>query len=237
MIILIKKSKKILFCVFLISQIILVITFGLILQNHKFGYYHVEKDYLKLSQTNGNFSIDTFFPRIVWLEGQLKLNISSNQTGIIFCSLSELSSNTGFSNVNQTVDLIGNNISQEIILKAQPSFFTLPGIYRFDLNITGIHTYNENFEIIFVLGYSILTIISTAFFIVFIIVLVKHKGVVKSKSFSQTIEGNGALGTSTGILGKIKCPECRKTIDEGLTFCPECGARIPEFLRYNPPGM
>ncbi|MBD3342189.1 MAG: hypothetical protein GF353_24015 [Candidatus Lokiarchaeota archaeon] len=34
--------------------------------------------------------------------------------------------------------------------------------------------------------------------------------------------------------GKIKCPDCNKLIDEGLTFCPECGNRIPEFLRFNP---
>jgi hypothetical protein len=35
-------------------------------------------------------------------------------------------------------------------------------------------------------------------------------------------------------LNKIKCPECKKTIDEGLAFCPECGNRIPEFYRFNP---
>ena len=33
---------------------------------------------------------------------------------------------------------------------------------------------------------------------------------------------------------KIKCPECKKIIDEGLIFCPECGNRIPEFYRFNP---
>ncbi|MEJ2248897.1 MAG: zinc ribbon domain-containing protein [Candidatus Lokiarchaeota archaeon] len=33
---------------------------------------------------------------------------------------------------------------------------------------------------------------------------------------------------------KINCPNCKRKIDEGLTFCPECGKRIPEFLRFNP---
>ncbi|TFF87261.1 MAG: zinc-ribbon domain-containing protein [Promethearchaeota archaeon] len=33
---------------------------------------------------------------------------------------------------------------------------------------------------------------------------------------------------------KIKCPDCKEEIDEGLQFCPECGHRIPDFLRFNP---
>lgn len=33
---------------------------------------------------------------------------------------------------------------------------------------------------------------------------------------------------------KIKCPECKRIIDEGLIFCPECGNRIPKFYRFNP---
>lgn len=33
--------------------------------------------------------------------------------------------------------------------------------------------------------------------------------------------------------GKIRCPECKEIIEEGLSFCPECGNRIAEFLRYN----
>ena len=32
---------------------------------------------------------------------------------------------------------------------------------------------------------------------------------------------------------KIQCPECKKIIDEGLTFCPECGSRIPTFLQFH----
>lgn len=39
---------------------------------------------------------------------------------------------------------------------------------------------------------------------------------------------------SKNLSGKIKCPNCKENIDEGLTFCPECGNRIPEFLRYSP---
>jgi len=229
--------RRILFSLILISQVILGISLNLVFQNNNVLSNNTETDYLKLSQTNGNFSIETFFPRLVWLEGQLKINISSNQTGQIFCYLNEISANSGFYEVNQTINLIGNNISQEILLKARPNFFTFPGTYRFELIITGIHNYNENFEITFVLGYSVLTIILAAFIIGLIIILINHKKVIKSKTFPQVTDGTESLGVSSIIHGKIRCPECHKSIDEGLTFCPECGARIPEFLRYNPPGM
>jgi len=33
--------------------------------------------------------------------------------------------------------------------------------------------------------------------------------------------------------GKIKCPDCEKVIEEGLTFCPECGNRIPPWAKFN----
>jgi rRNA maturation endonuclease Nob1 len=55
----------------------------------------------------------------------------------------------------------------------------------------------------------------------------KNKGSKKGKS-------NKTKGSSEPLIGQIKCPSCRKLIQEGLTFCPECGDRIPEFLRYNP---
>ena len=33
--------------------------------------------------------------------------------------------------------------------------------------------------------------------------------------------------------GKIKCPDCEKVIEEGLTFCPDCGNRIPPWAKFN----
>ena len=36
------------------------------------------------------------------------------------------------------------------------------------------------------------------------------------------------------LAGKIKCPECKEKIEEGLIFCPECGNRIPPWARFNP---
>ena len=36
------------------------------------------------------------------------------------------------------------------------------------------------------------------------------------------------------LAGKIKCPDCKEIIDEGLIFCPECGNRVPPWARFNP---
>jgi ribosomal protein L32 len=56
----------------------------------------------------------------------------------------------------------------------------------------------------------------------------------KKKSSAKKKKSKKAEGLAEPLIGQIKCPSCRKLIQEGLTFCPECGNRIPEFLRYNP---
>ena len=66
------------------------------------------------------------------------------------------------------------------------------------------------------------------------IILVKKKGSKIIKPVSTSSE-TSIISESSEVSGrKIQCPECKKLIDEGLTFCPECGSRIPEFLRFNP---
>ena len=81
----------------------------------------------------------------------------------------------------------------------------------------------------------ILLLILTIFSIGVIIILVKKKG---SESTKETIlsvpEDSIPSGGESIPINKITCPDCKKLINEGLTFCPECGARIPEFLRFNP---
>ena len=56
----------------------------------------------------------------------------------------------------------------------------------------------------------------------------------KNKDSAKKDKSNQTKGSNEPLIGQIKCPSCRKLIQEGLTFCPECGERIPEFLRYNP---
>jgi hypothetical protein len=227
------KKKIVIIC--LLALLSCTITLNFVIKDIKNLDNSNNNDLIELNQAGSNFSIETFFPKLIWLEGQLRLNISSNQTGQIYCSLIELSGNSFFSNVNQTLNLTGNNISQIFILKTNANFFTFPGTYQFELNITGLHTYNESFEVTLAIGYSLLTIIIISFTFGLIFILIKHRTKYKKKPTSGVTEIPELQVSGTGISGKIKCPECSKTIDEGLTFCPECGARIPEFLRYNPP--
>jgi len=205
------------------------------IENNNSTIFYKREDNLDIrpSQLGDNFTINSFFPKILWIEGQLKLNISSNQTGQIYCHFSESTGKAGFNSVNISVDLIGNNISQTVEIISRPSILTLPGMYQFILNITGLHNFSESFEVILILGYGLLIITSIVIIVSLIIVLTRRKTTEEEMKLA-TFSKPGSMSIGTAPAGKIKCPECHKAIDEGLTFCPDCGARIPEFLRYNP---
>lgn len=228
------KSKYLILVLFFLIPFISNVY--LTIENNNSTIYYKREGNLEIrpSQLGDNFTINSFFPKILWIEGQLILNISSNQTGQIYCQFSEVTGRAGFSNVNLSVDLIGNNISQTIKIISRPNILTLPGMYQFVLNITGLHTFSESFEAILIMGYGLL-IITSIIIIVSLIIVLTRPGKTKEEELKlATPSEHGSLSVSTAPAGKIKCPECHKTIDEGLTFCPECGARIPEFLRYNP---
>lgn len=186
-----------------------------------------ELQLLKSSQGTNNQSVSTFLPRLIWWEGNLQLDIYSNQTGQINCYLREISGN--FSYLNETINISIVNETQVFMLKFYSYITTLPGVYTFRLNLTGIITYYEEFEIIFGLGFiPSLSIFGIGLvFIVYILIKKKEKS-EKPQDSSLVID------SSESLIGKIRCPNCRKQIQEGLAFCPECGERIPEFLRYNP---
>jgi len=185
---------------------------------------------IRTSQAGDNFTVSAFLPKLIWIEAQLNLNITSNETGQIFCVFFETSGQLSFNTVNRTVDLIGGNASQGVIIKSKPDFFTFPGVYQFTLNITGQYIYSESFEVIFAMGYSLLILFLIIFIVSLIIIITRKSKVEEKKAASVT----STVSVGDAPAGKIKCPECHKAIEEGLTFCPDCGARIPEFLRYNP---
>lgn len=191
------------------------------------------QSHIKTSQGIQNFSIDTYLPSLIWLDPQLRLNISINQTGLIQCLFSETNGPIFFSTGNYSLTLVGNNISQIFYLKLIPVITTLPGLYQFSLNITGAFSYNENFEIIYGLGIIPLVLVFSALVIFPIIILVKKSKEIKGVKIEEITYDIKTETPLSSISGKIHCPKCHKAIDEGLTFCPECGERIPEFLRYN----
>ncbi|MHA1669058.1 MAG: DUF7575 domain-containing protein [Promethearchaeota archaeon] len=196
-----------------------------------------QEDQTKIHASQGtqNFTIDTFLPSLIWIDPQLKLNISVNQTSQIQCFFSETNGPQFFTSGNSSLSLIGNNISQIFYLQIIPLITTLPGVYQFSLNITGAFSYNENFQIVYGLGPISLILVFSVIIIIPIIILVKKSKGFKDVKIEEIASTEDYKPTTSSIAGKINCPKCRKAIDEGLTFCPECGERIPEFLRYNAP--
>lgn len=195
--------------------------------------YNPEKNFDKLEKINSsqsvtNQTISTFLPKLIWWEGNLRLEIYSNQTGQIQCFFREIAGSS-FIPLNETINVSVINQTQVFMLKLYPFLTTLPGIYTFRLNLTGILTYYEEFEVIFGLGFiPFISIFGMGIFFIVYVLVKKTKKPEKLQSSNLVVDSNET------IIGKIRCPECHKQIQEGLTFCPECGVRIPEFLRYNP---
>ena len=83
------------------------------------------------------------------------------------------------------------------------------------------------------MDYIILLLIITIFGIGIIIISKKQIGDKNKSSVTSLVDE-----TETEVVqipsNKIKCPECKKEIDRGLTCCPDYGVSIPKFLRYHP---
>ncbi|MHA1273133.1 MAG: zinc ribbon domain-containing protein [Promethearchaeota archaeon] len=181
-----------------------------------------------------NFSISADLPKIIWFEAYLNIKISSELDGKIKC-ISVDSKGGKYFSIEETVINIKKSESKTIQMKLNPHLSTLPGKYQFGLVIwyienenNSVQIYSKNFDTILIMGplflYCNLIIFSTAILII----------LTKNPSEEEIIAAQ--TGSQQGIIPehKIKCPECGKIIDEGLTFCPECGNRIPEFLRFGP---
>jgi hypothetical protein len=186
------------------------------------------------SQLGTNTTLEISKPDLILIAGSIKLNISSTTSGSIYCALNEQSGDQYFLKINQTIEIIGDNQSRIIIINVNPLITTFPGEYHFTLNITGLFTYNESFEIFLGMGYSVLSIVIIFIAIVIILFILRRRNSKKSKGKKVTAIDQNNLSGQISVPGKISCPKCKRLIDEGLSFCPECGERIPEFLRYNP---
>lgn len=188
---------------------------------------------LKLNQVS-NISITASLSNLVWIEGYLNLYINSNESGLITCEFEDSSNGKYFTQINRIINLTTVNQTQIIRLIFHPHLTTFPGRYNFTLNITGFYNYTENFKLILGMGYIILILVLWMFGIGLVIILVKKKDSIITKPVSVPTEGLIPSELTEAPSNKIQCPECKKLIDEGLSFCPECGSRIPEFLRFNP---
>lgn len=197
-------------------------------------YKYESSSNLRLNQPLNNFTVESKFNALIWIEAHLLLKIASNQSGVIWCDFTEFNEGKYFNKINRSIEILGTNETQTIRLVLKPHLTTLPGKYNFTLNIGGLYDYVEQFEAILGMGYIIIIAVLVIFCIGIILILRKTAGTKKIKVDSST--QMDSISTSLDEIpgNKIKCPECKKPIDEGLTFCPECGSRIPEFLRFNP---
>ncbi len=139
----------------------------------------------------------------------------------------------------------GSNV---VNLTCTVSVFGLPG----DRNATFTVTYGGDSAVItheMWVGSSIAIVLIVLFATVIIgIVLVAkigEKGVSTGTATPGYATASGPSGDddnstvtyvdqSRAPPGRIFCPECKKTIEEGSIFCAECGTRIPRYLRYRP---
>ncbi len=189
---------------------------------------------LNMSQGTDNYSVECKLHKLAWIELQLTLKITSNQSGLISCEFTDFKSGKYFKSINKSVSLNGDNESQTVRLISRPYLLTFPGKYNFSLNINGLFSYNKDFEIIFGMGYIALILLSSILGIGLILILIKKSDSKIIKAASPTLEEYSPAEIAEIVSNKITCPECKKIINEGLAFCPECGSRIPEFMRFNP---
>ncbi|MFX1572541.1 MAG: hypothetical protein ACFFB0_07320 [Promethearchaeota archaeon] len=199
-----------------------------------FKKYNFTISELNISQGTDNHSIECKLNKLAWIEVQLILKITSNQSGQVSCEFMDFKGGKYFKSVGKSINLNGNNETQTVRLFSRPSILTFPGKYNFSLNISGLFSYNKDFEIIFGMGYITLILFSSILGIGLILILIKKSESKGIKTATPTPKEYSLAEIAEIVNNKITCPECKKVINEGLAFCPECGSRIPEFMRFNP---
>lgn len=230
-------NKKRIFLIYFFSILFLSCFFinfqsKFIVSNNHFSYS--EENLPNTSQLGSNITLNIIKPGLIIIEGHIAINVSSANFGQIHYALTEQSGDRYFININQTMEILGNNQSHLLTIRVTPLITTFPGEYHFTLNITGLFTYSETFDIFLGMGYSLFTIILGFVAFMIIIIVLKRRNTDKTKKIKGDSLTSIKPSSQPVLKGKIACPNCKKAIDEGLAFCPECGERIPEFLRYNP---
>ncbi|MBD3211198.1 MAG: zinc-ribbon domain-containing protein [Candidatus Lokiarchaeota archaeon] len=188
---------------------------------------------ISISQELANKTVNCQFPDLIWIEAQIEISITSNESGQVNILLNDNYANAYFNIVNETKTLTGNNQTDTFLLKTQPKIQTLPGVYEFTLTIAGLFDYTQTYESILGMGYILMFILIAAFGIPLIVIIFKKRKTSETVEYLTPSEPTSYENAEGLPAGKIKCPKCGSQIPEGLTFCPECGERIPEFLRYN----
>jgi hypothetical protein len=207
-----------------------------------------KENLLNLSASpSDNITVKTYIPEFLWIENSISLKITSNISGKIRYTLADSFGGQYFEIQRSNVVLNDKNEEKKLNIDIKPHFITLPGEYRFFLLISylnatddqesgGEQIYEVDFKVILGMGEVYLLILSIIFGTAILIILTEKTEIElnQTQTSSQGATKAQVETISDAPAGKIKCPNCKKVIEEGLTFCPECGNRIPEFLRFNP---
>ncbi len=193
------------------------------------------------SEASENISVEIkSYSQLIWFSGNIVIETSSNITGFLKIDLSDGLGGSYFQNFQQIIPISNTSENEVFEIPIIPQVYIFPGMYNLSLIINYIPVIDSidedtilssHLQINVGLGPPILIILIIIFGISFTLILTKRETI---KEEILTYEPEKQIEAALDApQGKIKCPECKKIINEGLTFCPECGNRIPEFFRYH----
>jgi len=227
-----------------ILLIVLASLFGLFIVNKSniVNRYIIFRHTLRSAQAEDvegvNLEVENY-TQMILLAGKLTLSVDSSRSGYLNVILIDSEGGIFIQPYRGFHRITSSDINRLIEIPINPQIYVLPGVYELNLRIYYHESesstaegqiLNTNIDVNIGLGIPILIILLFILGISTALILTK-KEIPKEEMPQPTPQIPSGLEAPQG---KIKCPECKKTIDEGLTFCPECGIRIPEFLRYNP---
>lgn len=181
------------------------------------------------------------YSHLIWFTGNIIIEASSNISGYLRIDLSDENGGAYFQNFQDTPPISNTSENEIYEIPILPQPYSFPGRYNILLTVDYLQNLNSTDEdtilsiqlqINIGLGLPMIIVLTIVFMIAFALIITK-KEVVKEDILVGEPEKQLEIALDAPE-GKIKCPECKKTIEEGLSFCPECGKRIPEFLRYHP---
>lgn len=233
-----RSSKKILFIIFLFT-LVGIISNPIISNKSVVDNSYQER--LRSSQgtpaQNVNIEIDSS-SQLIWISGKIILNLDSSINGLLDILLMDTAGGAFFQPYITQEDIISTDNNRKIEIPITLQMYTFPGKYNLELRINYLESSGAPYHLVLSspiyvnvgLGLPVLILILFIIGICSVLIISKKEKIQVSTSTPGAQQPPGLQAPQ----GKIKCPECKKTIEEGITFCPECGIRIPEFLRYNP---
>jgi len=240
-----KISKRDL--IMLISLIFLINSISLLFFNYDIDSYKKKKEIQKnpnISQPepSENIRIEIKnYSQLIWFTGNIIVETSSNISGYLRIDLSDENGGAYFQIFQNNISISNTSENENYEIPIIPQIYLFPGRYNILLTVDYLQNLNSTDEnsilstilqINIGLGLPMLIILTIVFMIAFTLIITK-KEVIKEDVLVGEPEKQLEIALDAPE-GKIKCPKCKKTIEEGLSFCPECGKRIPEFLRYHP---